>query len=91
MVAEMCLHQDSVPLLTYDVRKAGHTPPISELFLEAIEMLLEGEPARDPIILPGSVGLLTSMRRPPMMTPTVKEWPIKYPLAAYLLACVSHP
>jgi hypothetical protein len=46
-VAEMCLHQDGLPLLTYDVRKAGHAPPVSELFHEAIEMLLDGEPARE--------------------------------------------
>lgn len=30
----------------YDFRKAGHNPPSPELFLESIEMLLEGEPAR---------------------------------------------
>ena len=32
--------------LTYDFKKAGQSVPKLELFLEAIEMLLKGEPAR---------------------------------------------
>jgi len=32
--------------LVYDFKKAGYRPPPSELFLEAIEMLLEGDPAK---------------------------------------------
>ena len=32
--------------LTYDFKKAGQNIPKLELFLEAIKMLLEGEPAR---------------------------------------------
>ena len=32
--------------LAYDFKKAGHNPPTLELFLEAIEMLLEGEPVK---------------------------------------------
>ena len=32
--------------LAYDLKKAGQNPPSPELFLEAIEMLLEGGPAK---------------------------------------------
>ena len=32
--------------LSYDFKKAHYNPPTPELFLEAIEMLLEGEPAK---------------------------------------------
>ncbi len=88
----MCLHQDSVPLLTYDVRKAGHTLPISELFLEAIEMLLEGEPARGFHYTSRFCRIVDKHAEASNDDAnTVKEWLIKYHLAAYLPVCVPHP
>jgi hypothetical protein len=62
--------------LNYDFKKAGHKKPDPEMFLEAIEMLMEGEPAKRLDSTPRIRKLIDrrSTDSPQIDVDTVKEW-----------------